>query len=162
METGFTHINEKGEANMVDISGKAETVRYAAASGNISVGDEVIKALSGEDDGKLTKGDILGAARIAGIMAAKKTSGLIPLCHQLLLDDVAVDFEVLGDEHKIRCNSRVCLTGRTGAEMEALTAVSIALLTIYDMCKAVDRSMVIGDIRLEEKDGGKSGHYVRA
>lgn len=155
---GFTHINEKGEANMVDVTGKEETLRTARASGTIRVSNEVLQAVAGRET-VLAKGDILGTARIAGIMAAKKTSDLIPLCHTLLLTKVAVDFEVQEDASLIRCTSEVRLTGRTGAEMEALTAVSVALLTIYDMCKAVDKSMVISDIRLEEKDGGKSGHY---
>ena len=156
---GFTHINEKGEANMVDVTGKDETLRMARASGTIRVSDEVLRAVAGKET-VLTKGDILGTARIAGIMAAKKTSDLIPLCHTLLLTRVAVDFEVLEEASRIRCTAEVRLTGKTGAEMEALTAVSVALLTIYDMCKAVDKSMVISDIRLEEKDGGKSGHYT--
>lgn len=158
----FTHINEKGEANMVDISPKSETSRIAVATGTIRVSDKVINAVAGHDDRELKKGDIIGAARIAGIMAAKKTADLIPLCHQLLLTEVKVDFEVLSSESKIKCTVRVSLCGRTGAEMEALTAVSVALLTIYDMCKAVDRSMEIGDIMLLEKDGGKSGHFTRA
>jgi len=156
----FTHINEKGEANMVDVTAKEETVRYAKASGRIRVNREILDAVSGKP-GKLAKGDILGAARIAGIMAAKKTPELIPLCHTLLLTKVEVNFEVLEEDSVIRCTSEVRLTGKTGAEMEALTAVSVALLTIYDMCKAVDKSMVIDRIQLEEKDGGRSGHFVR-
>ena len=156
----FTHINEKGEANMVDVTAKEETVRYAKASGRIRVNREILNAVSGKP-GKLAKGDILGAARIAGIMAAKKTPELIPLCHTLLLTKVEVNFEVLEEDSLIRCTSEVRLTGKTGAEMEALTAVSVALLTIYDMCKAVDKSMVIDRIQLEEKDGGRSGHFVR-
>jgi len=156
----FTHINEKGEANMVDVTAKEETIRYAKASGRIRVNREILDAVSGKP-GKLAKGDILGAARIAGIMAAKKTPELIPLCHTLLLTKVEVNFEVLEEDSVIRCTSEVRLTGKTGAEMEALTAVSVALLTIYDMCKAVDKSMVIDRIQLEEKDGGRSGHFVR-
>ena len=156
----FTHINEKGEANMVDVTAKEETVRYAKASGRIRVNREILDAVSGKP-GKLAKGDILGTARIAGIMAAKKTPELIPLCHTLLLTKVEVNFEVLEEDSVIRCTSEVRLTGKTGAEMEALTAVSVALLTIYDMCKAVDKSMVIDRIQLEEKDGGRSGHFVR-
>ena len=156
----FTHINEKGEANMVDVTAKKETVRYAKASGRIRVNREILDAVSGKP-GKLAKGDILGTARIAGIMAAKKTPELIPLCHTLLLTKVEVNFEVLEEDSVIRCTSEVRLTGKTGAEMEALTAVSVALLTIYDMCKAVDKSMVIDRIQLEEKDGGRSGHFVR-
>ena len=157
----FTHINQKGEANMVDVTAKEETLRYARASGVIHVGEEVLRALAGEQ-GELKKGDILGTARIAGIMAAKKTAELIPLCHTLLLTKVEVDFEVVKEESLIRCTSGVRLTGRTGAEMEALTAVSVALLTIYDMCKAVDKSMVMDAIRLEEKDGGRTGHFIRS
>ena len=156
----FTHINEKGEANMVDVTAKEETVRYAKASGRIRVNREILDAVSGKP-GKLAKGDILGTARIAGIMAAKKTPELIPLCHTLLLTKVEVNFEVMEEDSVIRCTSEVRLTGKTGAEMEALTAVSVALLTIYDMCKAVDKSMVIDRIQLEEKDGGRSGHFVR-
>ena len=156
----FTHINEKGEANMVDVTAKEETIRYAKASGLIHVNREVMDAISGLP-GRLAKGDILGTARIAGIMAAKKTSDLIPLCHTLLLTKVEVNFEVMEKEEMIRCTSEVRLTGRTGAEMEALTAVSVALLTIYDMCKAVDRTMVIDEIQLMEKDGGKTGHFQR-
>ena len=156
----FTHINEKGEANMVDVTAKEETIRFAKASGMIHVNREVMDAISGLP-GRLAKGDILGTARIAGIMAAKKTSDLIPLCHTLLLTKVEVNFEVMEKEEMIRCTSEVRLTGRTGAEMEALTAVSVALLTIYDMCKAVDRTMVIDEIQLMEKDGGKTGHFQR-
>ncbi|MBR0145914.1 MAG: cyclic pyranopterin monophosphate synthase MoaC [Eubacterium sp.] len=156
----FTHINEKGEANMVDVTAKEETIRYAKASGRIRVNREILDTVSGKP-GKLAKGDILGVARIAGIMAAKKTPELIPLCHTLLLTKVEVNFEVLEEDSVIRCTSEVRLTGKTGAEMEALTAVSVALLTIYDMCKAVDKSMVIDRIQLEEKDGGRSGHFVR-
>lgn len=157
----FTHINKDGEINMVDITLKSETERMAVASGTIRVSEQVLMAVSGQNESELKKGDIISAARIAGIMAAKKTADLIPLCHQLLLTDVKVDFEILSKESKIRCNSSVCLIGKTGAEMEALTAVSVALLTIYDMCKAVDRSMEIGEIMLLEKDGGKSGHFTR-
>ncbi|MBR3306468.1 MAG: cyclic pyranopterin monophosphate synthase MoaC [Lachnospiraceae bacterium] len=157
---GFTHINEKGEANMVDVGGKAETKRYARASGKIKVCDAVMAAVSGKGE-MLKKGDILGTARVAGIMAAKRTAELIPLCHTLILDKVSVDFEADEDEKEIICSCEVRLSGKTGAEMEALTGVSVALLTIYDMCKAVDRAMVISDVRLEEKDGGKTGHFIR-
>ena len=156
----FTHINERGEANMVDVTAKEETLRYAKASGRIRVNQEILDAVSGKP-GKLRKGDILGAARIAGIMAAKKTPELIPLCHTLLLTKVEVDFQVLEAEMSILCTAEVRLTGRTGAEMEALTGVSVSLLTIYDMLKAADRSMTIHGICLVEKDGGKSGHYIK-
>ena len=154
----FTHINEKGEANMVDVTAKAVTERFAKARGVIRVSGDVLKAL---EDKEIAKGDVLGAARLAGIMAAKKTPELIPLCHTLLLTKVSVDFEVRAAEQEILCTSEVRLTGKTGAEMEALTAVSVALLTIYDMCKAVDKTMVISEVRLEEKDGGKTGHFQR-
>ena len=154
----LTHINEKGEAVMVDVTAKDETLRYAKASGVIRVSSQVIKAVS---EGSIAKGDVLGTARIAGIMAAKKTSELIPLCHPLMLTKVAVEFEVREEDCEIACFTEVRLTGKTGAEMEALTAASVALLTIYDMCKALDKSMVIGEVRLEEKDGGKSGHFIR-
>ena len=153
---GLSHINEKGEANMVDISAKDVTVRFAKASGYISVNEEVIKAVS---KGSVAKGDVLSTARIAGIMAAKKTSDLIPLCHPLMLNKIGIDFEVDAETNRILCFSEVRLNGKTGAEMEAMTAVSVALLTIYDM--AIDKSMVISEVRLEEKDGGKSGHFKR-
>ena len=154
----LSHINEKGEAVMVDVTAKDETLRFAKASGVIRVSEEVIRAVS---EGSIAKGDVLGTARIAGIMAAKKTSELIPLCHPLMLTKVGVDFEVREAEGEIACFTEVRLTGKTGAEMEALTAASVALLTIYDMCKAIDKGMVIGEVRLDEKDGGKSGHYSR-
>lgn len=154
----LTHVNEKGEAAMVDVTAKDDTVRYARATGCIRVGDEVLKAV---EEGSVAKGDVLGTARIAGIMAAKKTPELIPLCHPLMLTKVAVDFEVCPDKKEIRCTCEVRLTGKTGVEMEALTGVSVALLTIYDMCKAIDKTMEISDIRLEEKSGGKSGTFTR-
>ena len=156
--SGLTHIDEKGKAVMVDITEKAVTRRLARASGLIRMNKDALSAVAG---GSMPKGDVLSAARIAGIMAAKKTPELIPLCHQLQLTRVAVDFEICPDDGFIRCECSVVLEGKTGAEMEALTGVSAALLTVYDMCKAVDRCMEISDIRLEEKDGGKSGHYVR-
>lgn len=154
----MTHLDAKGNAVMVDITGKAVTERIAVASGCIHVGSEVLDAI---EDRTAPKGDVLAAARIAGIMAAKNTSGLIPLCHTLLLTGVSVDFELCREQLLIRSVCRVRLSGRTGAEMEALTGVSISLLTIYDMCKAIDRTMEITDIRLEEKDGGKTGHFIR-
>ena len=155
----FTHINDKGQVNMVDVTAKEETIRYAKASGRIRVNRQVLDAVK---DGSAAKGDVLGTARIAGIMAAKRTPELIPLCHTLLLTKVSVDFEVLEETEEICCTSEVRLRGKTGAEMEALTAVSVALLTVYDMCKAVDKAMVISQVRLEEKDGGKSGHFQRS
>ena len=174
---GLTHLDENGKANMVDVTAKAETERYAKAEGRIRVNAAVYEAIT---EGTAPKGDVLAAARIAGIMAAKKTPELIPLCHTLLLTKVSVDFrydegepvalkesvvnDLPADNGKtgrdIICTCEVKLTGKTGAEMEALTGVSVALLTVYDMCKAVDKSMVIHDVRLLEKDGGKSGHFV--
>lgn len=154
----LTHIDKNGNAVMVDISEKDVTARYAVAGGHISMSDEAIRAVT---EGAAPKGDVLAAARIAGIMAAKRTSDLIPLCHQLNLSKVSIDFEVSPEEGYIRCTCSVRLNDRTGAEMEALCGVSVALLTVYDMCKAIDKSMEISAIRLLEKDGGKSGHYVR-
>ncbi len=152
--TGLTHLDAQGKARMVDVGGKAETQRVAVASGRIAMSDAALAAIR---DGAVPKGDVLAAARIAGIMAAKKTAELIPLCHPLALDAVTVDF-VLEDDG-LRVTASASLTGRTGVEMEAMTAVSVALLTIYDMAKAVDKAMVIGDVRLIEKRGGKSGHW---
>jgi cyclic pyranopterin phosphate synthase len=152
----FTHFDDKGNAIMVDVSAKEATERLAVAGGTISVSGETLSAIRG---GKVKKGDVLGVARIAGIMAAKQTASLIPLCHSLAFDSCAVDF-ILGED-KIEAVCTVKLSGKTGAEMEALAGVSVALLTIYDMCKALDRAMVIGDIRLLEKSGGRSGHFRR-
>ncbi len=154
---GFTHLNENGQANMVDVTGKAETARYARAEGRITVNAAVFTAIT---EGSAAKGDVLATARIAGIMAAKKTPELIPLCHTLLLNKVSVDFRFEEEKKAVICVCEVRLTGKTGAEMEAMTGVSVALLTIYDMCKAMDKGMVIGNIRLLEKDGGKSGHFL--
>lgn len=154
---GFTHLDENGKANMVDVSGKEETVRFAVAAGKIRVNEEVFFAIT---EGSAAKGDVLGTARIAGIMAAKKTPDFIPLCHTLLLSKVSVDFSFDSKQREVHCICEVRLKGRTGAEMEALTGVSVALLTVYDMCKAMDKGMVISGIRLLEKDGGKSGHYL--
>lgn len=154
----MTHLDAEGNAVMVDITGKAVTERIAVASGCIHVSSEVLDSI---EDRMVPKGDVLAAARIAGIMAAKNTSGLIPLCHTLLLTGVSVDFELCREQLLIRSVCKVRLSGRTGAEMEALTGVGISLLTIYDMCKAIDRTMEITNIRLEEKDGGKTGHFIR-
>jgi len=154
----LTHIDKSGNAVMVDVTDKEVTYRSATASGRIHMNPEAIQAVY---DGRMPKGDVLSTARIAGIMAAKRTSDLIPLCHPLQLTKVEVDFEVSVSDSSILCRCSVKLAGRTGAEMEALTGVSTALLTVYDMCKAVDKTMVISDIRLEEKEGGRSGHYVR-
>ena len=155
---GLTHINEKGNAVMVDISDKDVTERYARASGLIRMSNEALRAVA---DGKVPKGDVLAAARIAGIMAAKKTPELIPLCHQIQLSKVGIDFDICPEEGCIRCECTVKLNDRTGAEMEALCGVSVALLTVYDMCKAIDKTMEISAVCLSEKSGGKSGHYLR-
>ena len=153
----LTHFNSRGEAHMVDVGDKDQTHRVAVCEGQISMKSETLdKILQGDHK----KGDVLGIARIAGIMAAKKTADLIPLCHPLRLDTVELGFDVVNDS-TIKIQATVGATERTGVEMEALTAVQIALLTIYDMCKAYDRGMTITDIQLVEKSGGKSGHFVR-
>lgn len=150
----LTHLDESGKARMVDVGGKAETRRVAVAAGRIAMSAEALAAIR---DGAVPKGDVLAAARIAGIMAAKKTAELIPLCHPLALDSVTVDFAI--EEDAVRATASASLTGKTGVEMEALTAVSVALLTIYDMAKAIDKGMVISDVQLIEKRGGKSGDW---
>lgn len=154
----LTHINENGNAVMVDVTEKAVTERTAIASGRIYMTPAALNEIV---NGTVPKGDVFAAARIAGIMAAKKTPELIPLCHTLMLTKVTVDIVPVIEENCVLCKCTVKLTGKTGAEMEALTGVSTALLTIYDMCKAIDKSMIITDIRLDEKSGGKSGHYER-
>lgn len=153
----LTHLDEAGKARMVDIGSKADTQRVAVAEGRIVMSAQALDAIR---DGAVPKGDVLAAARIAGIMAAKKTAELIPLCHPLALDAVQVDFALEADG--VRVTATASLTGRTGVEMEALTAASIALLTIYDMAKAIDKGMVISAVRLMEKRGGKSGHWKAA
>jgi cyclic pyranopterin monophosphate synthase len=150
----LTHLDDAGNAAMVDVSGKADSVREAVAEGRIAMSPEALAAITA---GSLDKGDALSTARIAGIMAAKRTSDLIPLCHPLMLSKVAVDFSFEADA--IRATATVRLTGKTGVEMEALTAVSVALLTLYDMAKALDKAMVISGIRLLSKTGGKSGDW---
>lgn len=155
--TRLTHLDDSGAAHMVDVSGKADSVREAVAEGRITMTEEALNAIR---EGSAKKGDVLATARIAGIMAAKKTSELIPLCHPLMLTKISVDFAF--EEEAIRTTALVRLTGQTGVEMEALTAVSVALLTVYDMAKALDKNMVIGDIRLLTKTGGKSGYWKRA
>lgn len=150
----LTHLDAQGHARMVDVGGKAETARLAVASGRIRMNAEAFAAIR---DGDAPKGDVLAAARIAGIMAAKKTAELIPLCHPLALDAVTVDFAF--EDSAVRATASASLTGRTGVEMEAMTACSIALLTIYDMAKALDKGMVIEHVRLIEKRGGKSGTW---
>ena len=154
----FSHFDSRGNAVMVDVSAKESTVRCAAARGSISMNEEAMKAVLGKT---VKKGDVLSVARIAGIMAAKRCAELIPLCHPLNFDECIVDFSIDEINNMIEAECRVKLCGKTGAEMEALTGVSVALLTIYDMCKALDRSMVIGNIALHEKSGGKSGHFLR-
>ncbi|MEW6631966.1 MAG: cyclic pyranopterin monophosphate synthase MoaC [Pseudomonadota bacterium] len=152
----LTHLGAGGEANMVDVGDKAETTRTAIAEGLVSMQPETLEMILA---GNAKKGDVLGAARIAGIMAAKKTHELIPLCHPLLLTKVAVEIEPERTLPGLRVTALARVTGKTGVEMEALTAASVACLTIYDMAKAVDRGMVISGIRLVEKTGGKSGDY---
>lgn len=150
----LTHLDEAGRARMVDVGGKVETRRVAVASGRIRMSGAALAAIR---DGAAPKGDVLAAARIAGIMAAKKTAELIPLCHPLSLDAVTVDFAIETDA--VKATATASLSGRTGVEMEAMTACSIALLTIYDMAKAVDKGMVIEGLRLISKSGGKSGDW---
>lgn len=154
--TGLTHIGSSGEAHMVDVGGKAETVREAIAGGSVRMQAETLAMILA---GNAKKGDVLSTARIAGIMAAKKAHELIPLCHPLLLTKVSVDIEPDHDLPGLRVQALARVTGKTGVEMEALTAASVACLTIYDMAKAVDRAMIISDIRLTSKTGGKSGDY---
>ena len=154
----LTHFNAAGEAHMVDVGDKDVTRRVAVAEGWIHMQPATLDRIVA---GSHAKGDVLGIARIAGIMGAKRTADLIPLCHPLALTRVAVDLESVADQNTIRCQATVETLGRTGVEMEALTAVQIALLTIYDMCKAVDRGMTLTSIRLLEKTGGKSGAWRR-
>ena len=156
---GLTHIGADGQANMVDVGDKAETTRTAVAEGAVAMRRETLAAIL---EGDAKKGDVIGAARIAGIMAAKRTHELIPLCHPLLLTKVSVDIEPDHALPGLRVRAMARVTGKTGVEMEALTAVSVACLTIYDMAKAIDRAMSIGEIRLVEKTGGKSGDYRAA
>lgn len=152
---GLTHLDAAGKARMVDVGEKFETRRLAVARGAIAMSDAARTAIAA---GAVPKGDVLAAARIAGIMAAKRTGELIPLCHPLPIESVTLDFAITPDG--VEAEARVALTGKTGVEMEALTAVSVALLTIYDMAKAIDKGMVIGPVRLIEKRGGKSGDWI--
>ena len=156
---GLTHFDKNGAARMVDVSAKEVTPRVAVAAGYVSMRPETFRLVM---DRQLSKGDVLEVARIAGIMAAKRVDALIPLCHQLNLSSVKVDFEPSPQHDGVGIVARVRTDSQTGVEMEALTAVAVAGLTIYDMCKAVDREMVIGHVRLLEKSGGKSGHFMRA
>ena len=158
MENKLSHFDTEGNAIMVDVSEKAETTRTAVASGIIRVNDAVMEAVVNKT---VQKGDVLGVARVAGIMAAKQTPHLIPMCHPLLISKCSIDFEVNETENTIKALCTVKIKGQTGVEMEALTGVSVALLTVYDMCKAIDKRMEISDIRLEYKSGGKSGEFVR-
>lgn len=153
----LTHFDGEGQAHMVDVAAKSATHRIAVAQGSIVMNPETFAII---EKGSAKKGDVLGIARIAGIMAAKRTSELIPLCHPLALTRVALDFEPDPDRTRVTCIATAETVGPTGVEMEALTAVQVALLTIYDMCKAVDRAMVITDVKLLEKHGGKSGRFI--
>ena len=155
--SSLTHFDAHGQAHMVDVAGKPATHRIAVAAGRIVMQPATLALI---ESGTAKKGDVLGIARIAGIQAAKKTSDLIPLCHPLALTRVAVDFSVQRDANSVECTATVETVGPTGVEMEALTAVQVALLTIYDMCKAVDRAMTITGVRLVEKRGGKSGTFT--
>lgn len=153
----LTHFDAQGQAHMVDVGAKPATHRIAVAEGRIQMQPATLAII---EAGTAKKGDVLGVARIAGIMAAKKTSDLIPLCHPLALTRVAVEFECRPAQNAAHCTATVETVGPTGVEMEALAAVQIALLTVYDMCKAVDKAMVIGDVRVVEKHGGRSGSFV--
>ena len=152
----LTHFDAQGQAHMVDVSAKAETHRVARASGVIRMQAATFELVA---QGRAKKGDVIGIARIAAIQGAKRTAELIPLCHPLPITRVAVDFELDAERHEVRCTAQVETLGRTGVEMEALTAVQLGLLTVYDMCKAADRGMRIEGVRLLEKSGGKSGHF---
>jgi cyclic pyranopterin monophosphate synthase len=154
----LTHFDNRGRAQMVDVSEKATTQREAVARGSVIMKKETVRLIKGD---KMPKGDVLTVARVAGIMAAKKTPEIIPMCHPLNLSSVKIDFQFDAKNQKIIIESRVRITGQTGVEMEALTAVAAAALTIYDMCKSADREMVISDILLIEKRGGKSGIFER-
>ncbi|HOQ09201.1 MAG TPA: cyclic pyranopterin monophosphate synthase MoaC [Syntrophomonadaceae bacterium] len=155
----FTHINEEGRARMVDVSGKADTERVAEARAAVRMQPETLEAIR---SGGVKKGDVLAVAQVAGIMAAKQTSSLIPMCHPLMLTSVDISFSFDTDNNRIVIHSQVKTTGKTGVEMEAMTAAAVAALTIYDMAKAIDRWMVIEEVLLLEKSGGKSGHVKRS
>jgi cyclic pyranopterin monophosphate synthase len=155
----FTHFNAKGDAAMVDVSAKAETERVASAGGHIAMQKATLEKIMA---GSMSKGDVLSVARLAGIMGAKRTPDLIPLCHPLNLSSVAVELRCDPANSSVEITATATITGRTGVEMEALTAVAVAALTVYDMCKSIDRGMRIGEIRLLRKSGGKSGTYEAA
>ena len=159
MSEELTHFDAHGQAHMVDVGGKDSTHRVAVASGSIKMDSATLAVIA---QGGHKKGDVLGIARVAGIMASKKTSDLVPLCHPLPLTHVSIEFEIDEENHKVDASCRAETRGQTGVEMEALCALQVALLTIYDMCKAVDRGMVISDVQLEHKSGGKSGEWNRA
>lgn len=159
MDNGLTHFDKEGQAHMVDVGEKSETRRIAIATGRIEMNASTMELIA---SGSAKKGDVLGIARIAAIQGSKRTSELIPLCHPLYLTRVAVEFKLDREKHAVECTVTAETLGRTGVEMEALAAVSIALLTIYDMCKAVDRGMTLTQIRLLEKQGGRSGHWQAA
>ena len=159
MSSPLTHFDAHGQAHMVDVAGKADSHRSALASGSICMQPATLALISG---GSAKKGDVIGIARIAAIQAAKRTAELIPLCHPLPLTRVVVEFEIDEAASAVHIRVQAETVGKTGVEMEALTAVQVGLLTIYDMCKAADRGMVMGDIRLLDKQGGKSGHWVAA
>lgn len=159
MDKPFNHFDADGNAVMVDVSEKSPTVRVAVAEGTIRLTPPILAAITGRT---AAKGDVLGVAQVAGIMATKRTGDLIPLCHPLMLSHSAIEFTILEEECAVRATCTVKLTGKTGVEMEALTGVSVALLTIYDMCKALDKGMEITKIHLVHKEGGKSGSYDRA
>ena len=158
MSEQLTHFDASGQAHMVDVAAKQATHRVAVAAGTIRMQPATLALISG---GTAKKGDVLGIARIAAIMGAKRTSDLVPLCHPLALTRVSVEFEIDAPASSVHCRAQVDTIGKTGVEMEALTAVQVGLLTIYDMCKAADRGMVITDVALLEKQGGRSGHWVR-
>jgi cyclic pyranopterin phosphate synthase len=157
MAKKLSHIDEKGKPKMVDVSGKADTLREAVAKGEIRMKAATLALITG---GEIAKGDVLTVAQLAGVMAAKQTPHLIPLCHPLLLNEIKVELEIDEKHNAVLITATVKNTGKTGVEMEALTAVSVAALTIYDMCKAVDRAMRIEAVRLVKKSGGKSGTFV--
>ncbi|MGD9568920.1 MAG: cyclic pyranopterin monophosphate synthase MoaC [Sedimentibacter sp.] len=154
----LTHINEQGRAKMVDVSEKQDTLREAVACCNVYMKRETLERIK---EGSIKKGDVLAVAQVAGIMGAKKTSDIIPMCHTIMISGCNINFSLNFDENMVEITATVKNTGQTGVEMEALTAVSIAGLTIYDMCKAIDREMTVSDIRLMKKSGGKSGVFVR-
>lgn len=158
MDMGLTHIDERGKARMVDVTAKDVTERVAVARGRVLMKKETLDLILANE---VKKGDVLGVARVAGIMAAKKTGELVPLCHPLNITSVEVEFETLADPPAVDVTATAKVASKTGVEMEALTAVSVAALTIYDMCKAVDKAMTLTDIRLVKKTGGKSGEFTR-